>query len=177
MRTLLVLGVLSLMQPSMTLQSPAFKHNASWPVEYTGYGDFKSPPLRWSGVPKAAKELALILEDPDVPVERFSVHWLLYNIPITTTAIPETGRGSQPMERDSPVKGASQGLHAMKRQGYLPPRPFANSGVHRYTFTLYALDADLPLADGLTKDQLMAAIKGHVIAQAMLVGVFERREP
>jgi phosphatidylethanolamine-binding protein (PEBP) family uncharacterized protein len=65
----------------------------------------------------------------------------------------------------------------MKGRGYLPPRPFANSGLHHYRFTLYALDADLPLAEGMTREELLAAMKGHVIAQATLVGLLERKEP
>ena len=99
-----------------------------------------------------------------MPLERFSVHWLLYNIPATAAGLPETPKPPKPGDRPAPIAGAAQGTNAMKHLGYLPPRPFAGSGVHHYTFTLYALDADLPLADGLTKDQLLAAMKGHVLA-------------
>jgi phosphatidylethanolamine-binding protein (PEBP) family uncharacterized protein len=79
--------------------------------------------------------------------------------------------------RPAPLPGLSQGLNALKPSGYLPPRPFAGSGLHHYSFTLYALDADLELADGLNKAQLLAAMKGHIVAQAALVATFERREP
>jgi Raf kinase inhibitor-like YbhB/YbcL family protein len=156
------------------LRSTAFKDNETLPLAYTGYGDFKSPPLSWSGLPKGTRELALIVDDPDVPLEQFSIHWLLYNIPAHVTTMAEGAKPANPKEgHDSPLKGASQGLNALKRPGYLPPRPFAGSGLHHYTFTLYALDADLPLKDGLSKDELLAAIRRHVIGQSKLVAVFE----
>jgi Raf kinase inhibitor-like YbhB/YbcL family protein len=162
---------------SIALRSPAFKDGAPIPLAYTGYGDFKSPPLTWSALPKGTRELALIVDDPDVPIEKFAVHWLLYNIPATVTRIPEAAPPPARGNRPPPVTGAAQGPNALKQLGYLPPRPFAGSGVHHYTFTLYALDADLPLDDGLTRDRLMAAMKGHVIGIGRLVGVFERQEP
>jgi Raf kinase inhibitor-like YbhB/YbcL family protein len=165
-------------QPQLQLESPAFRHNGPLPLAFTGYGDFKSPPLTWSGVPSGTKEFALIMDDPDVPLESFSVHWLLYDIPATVTRVPEKPKPSDPKaNRASPIKGAMQGTNALKRVGYLPPRPFADSGAHHYTFTLYALDADLPLTEGMTKPQLLAAMKGHILAQASIVAVFERKEP
>ena len=165
-------------QPAtFTLQSPAFTHNQPFPLAHTGYGGFTSPALTWTGLPKGTRELALVCTDPDVPLEQFGVHWLLYNIPATAKGLPE---GSKPADlkagHPSPLTGASQGINAMKRPGYLPPRPFVGSGVHHYTFTLYALDADLPLAEGLTKEQLLAALKGHILGEATLVGTFERKE-
>jgi hypothetical protein len=161
----------------MVLQSAAFKHNGTLPRAYTGYGDFKSPPLSWSGVPTATRGFALVVEDADVPLERFSVHWLLYNIPATVTRFGEMPPTKASSEHPSPVKGAAQGVNALKRVGWLPPRPFAGTGVHHYTFTLYALDAELDLPAGATKAQLFAALKGHVIAEAKLVAEFEHKEP
>ena len=168
-----------LAQPApMTLRSPAFKHNDALPVTYTGYGDFKSPPLAWSGAPRGTREFVLTLEDPDVPLERFSVHWLLYDIPPAVSALPEASPSANKASREhpSPLKAASQGLNALKRIGYLPPRPFAGSGVHHYTFTLYAIDVDLTLPGGASKEQLLAAIKGHILAEARLVATFEHKE-
>lgn len=166
---------LLLIQPQLSLRSPAFTDGAALPLAYTGYGDFRSPPLAWSGAPKGTREFVLTVEDPDVPMARFSVHWVLYNIPATASSMPSTAVDRENRVHPSPIKGASQGLNAMKSSGYLPPRPFAGSGLHHYVFTLYALDTDLTLPDGATKDAVMAAIKGHVIAEARLVAVLESR--
>ena len=173
-----VVSVVDAQPGTIVLLSSAFKNNEALPLAYTGYGDFKSPPLAWSGLPKGTREVALIVDDPDVPLEQFSVHWLLYNVPPTVTSIAEGAKPADPKAgHASPVKGASQGLNALKRPGYLPPRPFAGSGLHHYTFTLYALDADLPLKEGLTKDELLAAMKGHIIGEGKLVALFERKAP
>jgi Raf kinase inhibitor-like YbhB/YbcL family protein len=161
----------------MILTSPAFKNNGPLPAAFTGYGDFKSPPLVWSNAPKRTREFALLVEDDDVPVASFSVHWLIYNIPASSSAMPSTIVDRENRTHPSPIKGASQGLNAMKWSGYLPPRPFAGSGVHHYVFTLYALDAVLAISEGATKEQVLAAMKGHVIAEAKLVTTFEHKEP
>jgi Raf kinase inhibitor-like YbhB/YbcL family protein len=161
---------------TITLTSSGFKNNAPIPLTYTGYGDYKSPPLAWSGLPKGTRELALIVDDPDVPMERFATHWLLYNIPGTARGLPADLPATATLDAPG-LKGATQGPNALKRLGYLPPKPFADSGVHHYTFTLYALDADLPLAAGLSKAELLAAMKGHVIGEGKLVGLFERKNP
>lgn len=174
----LLLAWMAVVQPaSMTLTSTAFNNNGPLPLAYTGYGDFKSPPLAWTGAPKGTRQFVITVEDPDVPLERFSVHWLIYNIPGTASSLPEGLPDKAAKTHPAPLKGALQGLNAMKWLGYLPPRPFAGSGVHHYTFTLFALDTDLALPGGATKEQLLAAIKGHVLAEAKLVAVFERKEP
>jgi len=173
MITLLV--ALLLLQPQMTLHSPAFKHDGPLPLAYTGYGDFTSPPLSWSGAPKGTREFVLTLENTDAPLERYSVHWLLYGIPATVTSLPATPKGT-PKDHPAPIQAARRGLNAMKWLGYLPPRPFANSGLQHFVFTLYAIDSTLTLPDGATGEQLLAAIKGHVLAEAKLIATFERRE-
>lgn len=163
------------LQMPMTLRSSAFTNNGPLPVAYTAYGDFKSPPLAWSHAPKGTREFVLTVENSDAPLERFSTHWLLYGIPAGVNSLPETPRGAA-RDREAPIKGARQGTNAMKGRGYLPPRPFANSGAQHFTFTLSAVDVTLALPDGATKEQVLAAIKGHVLAQATLVAVFERKE-
>lgn len=160
----------------ITVTSTAFKDNQPIPLTYSGYGDYKSPPLSWSGVPKGAKELALIVDDPTIPMERFSIHWVLYNIPVAAKGVPADLPGTGTLSTPD-LKGAMQGMNALKQLGYLPPKPFVGSGVHQYRFTLYALDADLALAEGVTKDQLTAAMTGHIIGEGRLVGLFERKEP
>ena len=159
------------------IPSPAFTHKTPIPLSYSGYGDDKSPPPTGSGLPAGTRELALVVDDPDMPLERFSVHWVISNIPTTAKGIPADVPASATLASLAGLAGAMQGPNAIKRIGYLPPKPFAGSGVHDYTFTLYALDADLSLAPGLTKDEVLAAIKAHVIGRATLVGLFERKEP
>jgi Raf kinase inhibitor-like YbhB/YbcL family protein len=173
---LLMLAALGLQPAPLMLRSPAFKDGAPLPLAYTGYGDFKSPPLSWANAPKGTREFVLTLEDADVPLERFSVHWLLWDIPPTATSLPEAAPDTAARNHPSPIKTAVRGQNAMKWIGYLPPRPFAASGVHHYTFTLFAIDTDITLPEGATKEQLLAAIKGHVLAEAKLTAVFERRE-
>jgi Raf kinase inhibitor-like YbhB/YbcL family protein len=164
-------------QPAgMKLNSPAFRHDATLPLAFTGYGDFKSPPLAWSGAPKGTREFVLTLEDPDVPLERFSVHWLLWDIPATATSLPEMPPIKEARDHPAPIKGATRGSNAMKWIGYLPPRPFAGTGLHHYNFTLFAIDFDLTLPEGASKAQLLEAIKGHVLAEAKLTAVFEHKE-
>jgi Raf kinase inhibitor-like YbhB/YbcL family protein len=171
----LLIAVLATQPSPMTLTSPAFRNDAPLPLAYTGYGDFKSPPLAWSGAPKGTREFVLTLEDNDVPLERFSVHWLLYDIPATAASLPESAADKATRDHPTPIQGARRGLNALKRIGYLPPRPFAGSGVHHFTFTLYAIDIDLALPDGASKAELLAAIKGHVLAEAKLVATFEQK--
>jgi Raf kinase inhibitor-like YbhB/YbcL family protein len=170
-----ILTLFLVIQPQLLLQSPVFKSNAPLPLAYTGYGDFKSPPLTWSGTPKGTREFVLTLENQDAPLERYSVHWLLYDIPGTATGLPEMAPDKANRDHPSPISGARRGLNAMKWLGYLPPRPFAGSGPQHFVFTLYALDTDLTLPDGASKEQLLAAIKGHVLADAKLVTLFEQK--
>jgi len=175
LHTLVLLGAVLFQPAPMTLRSPAFKNNESLPLAFTGYGDFKSPPLAWSNAPKGTREFVLTLEDPDVPLERFGVHWLLYDIPATAASLPETPPDKATRDHPAPLAGTTRGLNALKSKGYLPPRPFAGSGAHHYTFTLYAIDTDVTLPEGAVKEQLLAAIKGHVLAEAKLVVVFEQK--
>jgi Raf kinase inhibitor-like YbhB/YbcL family protein len=171
-----LIAVVAAQAPALTLTSPAFKDSAPLPLTYTGYGDFKSPPLAWSGAPKGTREFVLVVEDADVPMARFAVHWVLYDIPSTVSSLPSTTVDRASRTHPTPVKGASQGANAMKSTGYLPPRPFAGSGLHHYVFTLYAVDFDLTLPEGATKDQVLSAIKGHVVGEAKLVALFEPKE-
>jgi Raf kinase inhibitor-like YbhB/YbcL family protein len=173
----LLLAVVMAQPASMTLTSPAFKDHAPLPEAFTGYGDFTSPPLAWRGAPTGTRGFVLLVEDLDAALASFSVHWLLYNIPATAVSMPSTPVDRTNKTQPSPVKGASQGRNAMKWLGYLPPRPFAGSGAHRYSFTLYAIAGDLALADGASKAQVLAAMKGRILAEAKLVAVYERKEP
>ena len=150
----------------MVITSPAFKEGAPIPRRHTCDGDDVSPPLSWTGVPAEAASLALISDDPDAPMGTWS-HWVIYSIPPGETGLPE----SVPPER-SISSGAKQGTNDFRKIGYGGPCP--PSGTHRYFFKLYALDAKLKLDPGATKAQLENAMKGHIIAQAQLIGTYKR---
>jgi hypothetical protein len=155
---------------ALALTSSAFAHNGAIPRRYTCDGDDVSPPLAWSGVPQGTRSLALIVDDPDAPDPRAPqmtwVHWVLYDMPPSTTDLPE-GLAS----RDLPA-GTREGINDWKRTGYGGPCP--PRGRHRYFHKLYALDAVLGGLGKITKSRLEAAMQGHVLAQAELVGTYDR---
>ncbi|MBN2212584.1 MAG: YbhB/YbcL family Raf kinase inhibitor-like protein [Sedimentisphaerales bacterium] len=157
----------------MKLQSSAFAPGAPIPQKYTGEGTDVSIPLTWSGVPDGTVELALICDDPDAPRPQPWVHWVIYNIPPTTTSLPESiPRQSELAE----PQGALQGVNSWTEDnvGYRGPTPPPGHGVHHYHFRFYALDTALQAEPGLSKDELLAAMEGHIIAQAELVGTYQR---
>ena len=145
----------------MKLTSTAFQHNGDISSKYTCDGDDASPPLIINDVPKNAKSLALICDDPDAPVGTF-VHWVVWNIPPNAAQIPENH------------KFQSEGITDFGRRGWGGPCP--PSGTHRYFFKLYALDTTLNLPPTARKKELEFAMKGHVLAEAQLVGEYTRRK-
>lgn len=163
---LFLLGPLLAQNATMELTSSAFKENDSIPTVYTCDGKDASPPLSWSGAPGGTKSFALIADDPDAPRGTW-VHWVLWNLPATATELKE----ALPILSHLP-SGAVQGKNDFGNSGYGGPCPPA--GTHRYFFKLYALDALLALNAGATKSQLEAAMKGHVLAQATLMGTYSR---
>jgi Raf kinase inhibitor-like YbhB/YbcL family protein len=157
---------------TVTVRSQAFEAGQAIPHKYTGEGEDVSPPLRWSGVPAQAKSLAMIVDDPDAPTNEPFVHWVIYNIGPQAQSLHE---GIEKAERPASPAGAAQGVNNQDAAGYMGPMPPKGHGVHHYHFRLYALDADLALAPGLTKAKLLAAIKSHVIAEGEIVGTYERK--
>ena len=156
----------------LVLTSQAFKADGEIPSLHTCEGKDVSPGLAWSGVPSLAKSLALVVDDPDAPDPKAPkltwVHWVLYNLPASGTGLPE-GVAS----RDLPP-GTREGLNDWKRTGYGGPCP--PIGRHRYFHKLYALDSVLPDLGAPTKAALESAMRGHVIAQAELVGTYQKRK-
>jgi len=154
---------------AMTLTSPAFKSNGHIPSKYTCDGDNVSPPLAWIGVPEGARSLVLIIDDPDAPdpkaPQRVWVHWVLYNIAPDTKSLAENASKAE-MPR-----GTAIGLNDFKKMSYGGPCP--PIGRHRYFHKLYALDSALDLKDA-TKKQLEQAMKGHVLANAELIGTYQK---
>jgi Raf kinase inhibitor-like YbhB/YbcL family protein len=155
---------------TMTITSSAFKHNAPIPRQYTCEGKDISPPLAWAGVPPAAKSLVLIVDDPDAPdpaAPRMTwVHWVLYNIPPSAAGLKE---GIAHAELPA---GTLDGISDFQRTGYGGPCP--PIGRHRYFHKLYALDRVLPDLGKAHKQDVEKAMKGHVIAEAQLVGTYQK---
>jgi len=156
---------------AMELTSQAFKNEGEIPSKYTCQGEDISPPLSWSGVPSGSKSLALIVDDPDAPdpanPKMTWVHWVLFNIPPQVTTLPEGVK-----EAELPP-GVKSGLNDWQRTGYGGPCP--PIGRHRYFFKLYALDRVLDGLDLPTKAELEAAMKGHVLAKAVLMGTYKKK--
>ncbi len=153
---------------SMTITSSAFAHNGSIPKQYTCEGKDISPPLTWSGIPGKAKSLALIVDDPDAPdpaAPRMTwVHWVVYNLPVSSTGLAEAAK--------SLPAGALEGLNDWQRTGYGGPCP--PIGRHRYFHKLYALDTVLPDLKKPNKARLEQAMKGHIVAEAQLIGTYQK---
>ena len=155
---------------TLRLRSPAFADGAAIPSKYTCEGANISPPLGWSGTPPEAKSLVLIVDDPDAPDPRASrvtwVHWVLYDLPTSATSIPEDA------DKSGLPAGAKQGLNDWKKAQYGGPCP--PIGRHRYFHKLYALDIELSKLQQPTKAGVEAAMKGHILGEAKLIGTYQK---
>lgn len=143
----------------LIVKSSSFEPNHSIPKKYSCDGDEVNPPLTIDGIPKAAKTLALLLDDPDAPSGTFD-HWVVWNIPASTGSIGE-----------NTVPG-DEGLNSARQPGYMGPCP--PSGTHRYFFKVYALDAELSLSANSRKKDVEKAMQGHILAKGELVGLYRR---
>ncbi len=150
----------------MTIQvsSAAFAPGAPIPKKHTGEGPDVSPPLSWTGLPAGTKELALVCDDPDAPQAEPWVHWVLYKLPPALTGLKEGDAG-----------GGLQGVTDFGRARWNGPMPPRGHGVHHYHFKVFALDRPLDVKSGLSKNQLLAAMKGRLLDQGELVGTYERK--
>jgi Raf kinase inhibitor-like YbhB/YbcL family protein len=157
----------------ITVTSSAFKHGQPLPVDYTADGKNISPPLSWSGLPAGTRELAMIHEDPTAPTPQPFVHWVVYKIPAAAKGLPENIPADGPMPPD--LAGAFQGTSGFRRVGYRGPAPPKPGRVHEYHFIVYALSEPLDVQAGLTKAQLLEAMKGRIIGQGEIVGTYERK--
>ena len=160
----------------ITVTSPTIKANETIPVDHTADGKNESPALAWSGAPANTKQFALVYDDPDVVFGgQTFVHWVVYKIPGTAKGLPANLPIDQvTLTGPADIAGSIQGLSGFKRALYRGPAPPPGKP-HHYTWTVYALDAELPLTEGLTRNQLMEAIKGHIIGQGALVAIYERK--
>jgi len=148
------------MESKLTINSPVFENGDPIPAEYSCNGEDISPELIFSGIPDGTQSLALIVDDPDAPIGTW-VHWVLFNLPPDTDGLP---RGASGIGTD--------GQNSWKRAGYGGPCP--PGGTHRYFFKLYAVDQILDLQTDTNKKQLEAALEGHILDQAELMGTFSR---
>ncbi len=154
----------------MKIESGAFAEGATIPAKFTCDGPDVSPALTWSGVPAGAKSVALICDDPDAPVGTW-VHWVAYDLPPTTTTLPE----GVPRAKEI-AGGGRQGVNDFgdaRKSGYGGPCPPPGKP-HRYYFKLYALDMMLGLAPGARKAEVEKAMMGHILAEARLMGRYGR---
>ena len=156
---------------ALEISSTAFGPDATIPKRCTCEGSDVSPPLHWQGVPAGTRSLALIVDDPDAPDPRAPkmtwVHWVLANLPANSAGLPE---GVAPAALP---KGTVEGLNDWKRTGYGGPCP--PIGRHRYFHKLYALDTVLPDLGRPDKAKLEKALAGHILAQAVLLGSYQKQ--
>lgn len=152
---------------AMKLVSPAFTDGQPIPEKHTCDGANVSPPLSWSEAPPGTRSFALICDDPDAPVGTW-VHWVLYGLSPATTELPEMLAPAEQLPG-----GAKQGLNDFRRVGYGGPCP-PPGRPHRYFFKLYALDAELGLRSRATKADLVRVMAGHILAEAQLMGTYQR---
>lgn len=154
------------MEVNMTLQltSEAFSNGQPIPAKHTCVGHNISPALAWTNPPKNTKSFTLIVDDPDAPHGTF-VHWVLFNIPADTHNLPENllAHGENGMQ------AGKNSYNVTKYRGPCPP-----NGTHRYFFKLYALDTVLNVPHGASKEQLLEAMNGHILAQTELMGTFHK---
>ena len=156
------------MTQKFRLSSSAYTDGGAIPARFTCDGADVSPPLAWSGAPAGTKSYAFILDDPDAPdpaaPKMTWVHWVLYDIPVDLHGLSEGASKQLPA-------GTREGVNDWKRSGYGGPCP--PIGRHRYVHKLYALDTVLPDLHRPTRDALLAAMRGHVLAQAQLIGTYQ----
>ena len=153
---------------SMQITSTAFVEGQPIPQKYTCDGQDISPPLLWTHIPPNTRSLALITDDPDAPMGTW-VHWVLYDMPPATIQLTEDTPKKQALS-----DGAKQGLNDFRRWGYGGPCPPPGKP-HRYYFKLYALDKTLELKPGATKKDVERAMEKHILAQAQLMGTYQRK--
>ena len=150
----------------LDIKSTAFGEGDLIPKKFTCDGSDVSPPLSWSQPPEGTKSMVLICDDPDAPMGTW-VHWVIYGLS------PDTLEISENIPDDKEVLGgAKHGVNDFRKYGYGGPCP--PGGTHRYFFKLYAVDTEVDLKPGATKDEVLDAIKGHILAEGQLMVKYSR---
>ena len=162
---------------TISVTSPTLKAGETIPQDYTADGRNVSPPLQWSGAPASTKEFAVILDDPDVPMPP-AVRALgdLQDPRPRRRGCRRTSRSTRPRPCPTEIAGAVQGTSGFRRPIYRGPAPPPGKP-HHYHFKVLAIDAVLDLKPGLTKAELLEAIKGHIVGEGELVAIYERKPP
>lgn len=162
MKTIMILVLAALFKvASITVTSPSFPIDGMIPSKYTCDGENLSPPLHFQNIPMGAKTMAIIMHDPDAPLQGGFTHWVAWNISVMAN-IPEN------------YKGGEQGLNRSNKSGYTGPCP--PSGTHHYYFYVYALDTELILDKTTDKEMLEKAMEGHILATGSLVGLYQKKD-
>ena len=156
---LMLAAVTAFAGDKLKVSSKSFKHNGDMPMKYSCEGDNTSPDLHIDNIPKGTKTLAMIMHDPDAPMPGGFTHWVVWNMDVAGD-IPEN------------FKGGKQGHNGAKKAGYIGMCP--PSGKHHYHFTIYALDTMLDLPEDTNKPELEEAIKGHILAEGTLTGLYQK---
>lgn len=152
---------------SLIIESDVLKEGELIPAKFTCDGENVSPRLKWMNAPEATKTFALILEDPDAPSKTWS-HWVLYNLPANQTGLKERVQNVKRFHN-----GAIHGVNDFNVYGYAGPCP--PSGTHHYIFRLYALDSEVNLEPGVTRNQLIDAMEGHILEKAEIMVQYTRQ--
>lgn len=164
------------MEDTIVISSSAFDHHGTVPEHYSAYGDNHSIDLAWSNLPAGTVQLALVMDDPVVPMPQPFVHWVAYNIPADADGLPGNLTKEAVVTDVEGLDGMINGLNGLRRAGYFGPRPPVDGKLHAYHFRLYALDAALMLPEGLNKVDMLEAIDGHVLATGMLMGHYQKED-
>ena len=151
----------------MKLTSAAWTEGRPIPAKYTCNGPNVSPPLAWNDAPAGTRSFAMICDDPDAPIGTW-VHWVIYALPATATGLAEKTAVTETLP-----DGTRQGINDFGRFGYGGPCP-PPGGPHHYRFKLYALDAALSIKPRANAEELLRAMEGHILAEARLVGTYQR---
>jgi Raf kinase inhibitor-like YbhB/YbcL family protein len=147
---------------ALNVESPAFAANGELPRRATADGEDVSPEIRWSDGPPGTREFVVLCEDPDAPIAKPFVHWLVHGIDPATHAI------------DDGASIAEEGKNGFHRIGYSGAAPPPGHGTHHYHFEVFALDRTLDVSEACTRDELVDAMAGHVLARGDLVGTYAR---
>jgi len=154
------------------VRSDAFEEGREIPDEYSADGRNMSPSVAWSGVPSVAKSIVVIVEDPDAPPPQTPfIHWLVYEIAPTVERlqqdIPKVKQPEQPA-------GIVQGVNSAGSVGWFGPKPPKGDPPHHYHFQVFALDRTPKLEPGATRQQVLQAMSGHVVAKGQVVAMYHR---
>jgi Raf kinase inhibitor-like YbhB/YbcL family protein len=164
--------------PLILVVSPTFENEHPIPVDYTRDGDDYSPRIGWATIPRGTRSFALLCENPEGPRGKPFLHWSIFNIPRVLVGVPfcELPKGVSKTPRPPEVPGAVQGRNDYDEVGYGGPTAPKGGGVARYFFRLYALDVLLTLGPEADREELLRAMKGHIVGYGHVVGTYRGRE-